>query len=98
MLIRIVRMTFKPEEVEAFLAVFEGAKEKIRAVEGCCYLELWRDADQPNILMTHSHWENADALEAYRHSDLFKSTWAKTKPLFADRPQAFSAISEIKLP
>lgn len=91
MLIRIVRMTFAPEHREAFLEVFHESKAKIRAVTGCLHLELWQDYDDPNVLLTHSHWQDAAALEAYRHSELFKTTWAKTKPLFAAKPIAFSS-------
>ena len=84
-------MTFQEEEVGNFLEVFETTKEKIRSFSGCNHLELWQDEDRPNVYMTYSHWDGPEALEAYRHSELFKRTWAKTKPLFADRPQAFSA-------
>ena len=97
MLIRIVRMTFQEDMKEDFLEMLSGVKEKIRAFEGCEYLELWQDADQSNVFMTHSHWKSADDLENYRHSDLFKETWAKTKKMFADKPQAFSAISKMVL-
>lgn len=90
MIIRIVRMTFQPEKVEEFLEIFRSSKDRIRSSQGCVYLELWRDADMPNVFLTHSHWEDASDLERYRHSELFISTWAKTKPLFADKPMAFS--------
>lgn len=90
MLIRIVRMTFLPEKINDFLAVFEASQTKIRAMPGCWHLELLRDLDQPHIFVTHSHWDNADALNNYRNSAFFKATWAKTKVLFADKPLAFS--------
>ena len=90
MVIRLVQMTFQPEEVETFLAIFEASKSKIRAFEGCEYLELIQDSKQPHVLMTHSHWTGPEALEAYRQSELFRSTWAKTKVLFAEKPWARS--------
>ena len=92
MLIRIVRMTFIEEKIPEFMAVFTASKAQIRAFEGCQHLELLQDANQTNILMTYSHWENAQALENYRQSTLFKNTWAKTKILFAEKPIAFSSI------
>ncbi|MHA7102753.1 putative quinol monooxygenase [Roseivirga pacifica] len=97
MLIRIVRMTFKPEEVDNFLALFEATKEKIRGFEGCCLLELWKDYNEPNIFTTYSHWENEDALNKYRHSELFKAVWANTKSKFADKPVAFSSKKEMEV-
>jgi heme-degrading monooxygenase HmoA len=40
--------------------------------------------------MTYSIWENTDALENYRKSDLFKEVWSQTKMLFAAPAQAWS--------
>ncbi len=90
MLIRIVRLTFKPEATEQFLAMFHNTKERIRNFEGCHHLELWQDQQKPNVMTTCSHWQSAEALEAYRMSDLFQTTWKQTKILFADKPQAHS--------
>ncbi|MFM2266840.1 MAG: hypothetical protein RL757_281 [Bacteroidota bacterium] len=83
-------MTFQPELVPTFLDVFESSKQKIRAREGCQHLELLRDANAPNVLFTLSYWESEDFLNSYRNSELFKTTWAKTKILFAEKPQAWS--------
>nr|WP_293845829.1 antibiotic biosynthesis monooxygenase family protein [uncultured Arsenicibacter sp.] len=90
-LIRIVRMTFQEDKMEAFMAIFGQSKEKIRSFPGCLHLELLCDLDKPNVRMTYSHWESAEALERYRQSELFRTTWAATKQLFADKPVAFSA-------
>ena len=92
MLIRIVRMTFRPDGVEEFLEIFHQSQPLIRGFAGCLHLELLQDADNPLIYNTLSHWENAEALETYRRSDLFRQTWARTKLLFADKPQAFSLL------
>jgi len=90
MLIRIVRMTFAPDTVDPFLDQFDETAPQIRDVLGCHHLELWRDLDAPHVCTTHSHWQSEDALDQYRNSDLFQSTWATVKPLFADRPEAHS--------
>jgi quinol monooxygenase YgiN len=90
MLIRIVRMTFAPAAVGDFLAHFETVAPKIRRVDGCEHLELWRDERYPNVCTTYSHWTSEDALNAYRHSDLFAQAWQQTKPLFAAPPTAHS--------
>ncbi|MFN3315870.1 MAG: putative quinol monooxygenase [Raineya sp.] len=93
MLIRIVRMYFQEEKTEDFLNIFEQSKKLIRNFEGCEHLELWQDAHCPNVFCTYSHWIDESYLEKYRQSELFKSTWAKTKILFAEKPQAFSVQS-----
>ncbi|GAB4335608.1 MAG: antibiotic biosynthesis monooxygenase [Flammeovirgaceae bacterium] len=97
MLIRIVRMTFQTEKVQDFLEIFENSKEKIRAFEGCQHLELLQDKNAPNVFMTYSYWNDENALEKYRQSELFQTTWNRTKALFSDKPMAFSAHSLIKL-
>ncbi|WP_194972341.1 putative quinol monooxygenase [Aquiflexum lacus] len=98
MLIRVVRMTFRAEKVGEFLENFAANKEKIRNFTGCHHLELWQDENQQNIFTTYSHWESEEALNQYRDSELFKSVWAVTKPLFAGKPFAFSSKKIIALP
>ena len=90
MIKRIVKLTFSENKVETFLKNFHLNKSKIRNFQGCHHLELWRDSSQPNVFFTYSYWESENALNTYRHSELFRSVWSKTKILFADKPQAWS--------
>ncbi|MBG8552057.1 putative quinol monooxygenase [Hymenobacter guriensis] len=90
MLIRIVRMTFQPERVADFLALFQASEDYIRAQPGCRHMELWQDADTPHVFCTHSHWDSKEALDAYRRSELFGQVWPATKRLFSVPAQAFS--------
>jgi quinol monooxygenase YgiN len=83
-------MTFRPDAVPEFLEMFEETAPQIRAASGCAHLELWEDVRFPNILSTYSLWEGEAALEAYRRSELFRSTWARTKRWFAAPPVAHS--------
>jgi quinol monooxygenase YgiN len=93
MLVRLVKMTFREAEIENFKAIFSRSRAHIRAFPGCHHLELWQDQNQPHVFFTHSHWEDIDALEAYRRSPLFQETWQQTKPLFAEPAQAWSLRS-----
>lgn len=90
MFTRIVKMEFAPEHIREFLHSFEAVKEKIRAFEGCLFLELYQDKHRPEVFFTYSRWENEDALEAYRGSRLFKEVWGQTKPLFQKKAEAWS--------
>jgi quinol monooxygenase YgiN len=90
MLLRIVRMTVRPDAIDTFLEHFDASASRIRARPGCEHLELWRNTRFPNICTTYSQWTGDDALQAYRASDLFQSTWGKVKPLFAAPPEAHS--------
>jgi len=83
-------MSFKPSEVEDFLAHFETNKIYIRNFEGCQLLELYRDITQTNVFFTYSFWDREEALENYRQSDLFKTVWSKTKPMFNAKPEAWT--------
>ncbi|OEK05492.1 putative quinol monooxygenase [Roseivirga misakiensis] len=97
MLIRIVRMTFRPEERQNFLTLFDEKKEKIRHFPGCTHLELLEDYNDPNIFSTYSYWDSEADLNNYRHSDLFAEVWANTKSKFAAKPIAFSLKNYIKV-
>lgn len=92
MIVRVVQMTFRPDEVDTFVALFEQRKERIRHFEGCTHLELWQDTKQPNVFFTYSHWVSEQALDHYRFSSFFKETWSLTKALFAAPPQAWSVL------
>lgn len=90
MIVRIVKMHFREEEVETFKSLFEEIKFKIRAFPGVLLLECLQDVNDPQIFFTYSHWQSEADLEKYRNSELFKSTWAKTKILFERRAEAWS--------
>lgn len=98
MFVRIVKMSFQEDKIETFLENFEEKKDYIRNFDGCRFLELYRDKNHPNIFFTYSYWNTEADLENYRHSDLFKGVWAKTKILFNDKPHAWSVDKIESLP
>ena len=97
MIVRIVKMSFAEDHIDTFLENFHSQKESIRHFEGCQLLELYRDKNYSNIFFTYSYWKTEDDLEHYRHSDLFKNIWAKTKPLFNAKPEAWSVDKVVSL-
>lgn len=90
-------MSFKPESIADFLAMFDEKKELIRGFEGCEFLELYQDKNNSGIFFTYSHWKNEQHLENYRNSSLFKETWAQTKTYFNDKPEAWSVDKKVSL-
>lgn len=88
-------MTFRPDAVPDFLKMFEETSPSIRAFPGCEHLELWEDARFPNVLSTYSFWKDEAALESYRQSQLFRSTWARTRNWFAAPPEAQSVRRKV---
>lgn len=90
MIVRIVKLSFREEEIDRFKEILVESKEKIKSFPGVIYLEMLQDINDPTIFFTYSHWESEQDLENYRHSELFKNTWAKTKPLFSAPAKAWS--------
>lgn len=90
MIVRIVKMTFMPEYVFQFLNLFEERKQLIRNMPGCHHLELLQEKKEGCIFFTYSYWESEKDLDYYRHSELFKDTWQKTRALFEKKAEAWS--------
>lgn len=90
MFVRLVKMSFHEEHIDEFLSHFNANKECIRHFKGCQFLELYRDKTHSHIFFTYSYWDTEADLETYRHSELFKEVWSKTKPLFNAKPEAWS--------
>lgn len=94
-LLRIVRMSFQPDLLPEFLALFQETKPKIASMPGCICVELKHDIALPHVLYTLSHWQSEAHLNSYRHSALFVETWTKTKAMFQDKAQAYSLVNPI---
>jgi len=97
MIVRLVKMNFRPEEVERFLDLFEGWRHRIIAFPGCRRLELLHDATEPGIFFTHSEWESPADLEAYRKSSTFADVWPVVRSLFAARAEAWTLHIEHRM-
>lgn len=94
MLLRIVRMEFQPDKLQDFDQIFLESRDKIAAFPGCHHVEMCKDPALEHVRYTFSKWAGPEALEAYRRSELFRTTWARTKVLFSGKPNAYSLISE----
>ena len=90
MIVRIVKMGFHENSVDAFLKNYEANKFQIRGFNGCNFLELYRDKHNPTVFFTYSYWDSEEDLNNYRNSDYFKKVWSSTKILFNDKPEAWS--------
>lgn len=95
MLVRIVKLTFKKENIASFERIFAETQQKIKGFKGCTLLELYQDIHDPAVFFTYSHWENPTFLDNYRQSNLFRDTWAKTKVLFDAKPEAWSVTKKL---
>ncbi len=92
MITRLVKITLQPSEVENFTRIFNASAELIKAFDGCHGVKLMQDGNNTNVYFTVSMWQSENELNAYRSSELFKATWAKVKPLFSEKAEAWSLI------
>ena len=90
MILRLVKMTFKSEEIDNFLDYFETIKDEIEKTPGIISLRVYQDNNNPNVVFTHSKWLSNSYLDLYRRSEFFGKVWPKTKAMFDDKPMAWS--------
>lgn len=83
-------MIFREKEIPAFIEIFNSSCSKIRSFDGCCDLTLLQSQDDKRIFFTISIWNSSHDLEKYRSSELFQTTWSKTKILFEEKPEAWT--------
>ena len=92
MIKRLVKMHFQHHFIDEFVEIFNHKMNSIKNMNGCVSLQLYQDEGDLSIFFTISHWSSIEDLDAYRSSDLFKSTWQTIKPWFASKPEAWSLI------
>lgn len=90
MILRLVKMHFKSDELDNFLTYFQTIKSHIEAMPGIVRLHLYQDKTNKNVVFTHSVWINEEYLNNYRKSELFAEVWPNTKQLFAHKAEAWS--------
>lgn len=90
MITRIVQLEFEDDKISEFLAFFDTIKQQVNTFPGCYGMKLYQDIHRPTIVMTYSHWESQEALDAYRTSETFGKIWPKIKLWFSEKPQAWS--------
>ncbi|MBK9270619.1 MAG: antibiotic biosynthesis monooxygenase [Saprospiraceae bacterium] len=90
MIHRFVRMYFTDRGAEEFVELFNQSEAVIEKFNGCMSVSLMRDPIHTNQFLTYSIWQSEEDLNAYRDSDFFRETWAKTKSLFDKKAEAWS--------
>ncbi|PIB36060.1 hypothetical protein BFP72_11980 [Reichenbachiella sp. 5M10] len=90
MIVRLVTLKIAPDRVDDFLALIATYRIEIGGAEGCSFLEILEDESEPGVFVTHSHWEDENALNRYRRSELFGQVWPAIKLLLIDKPTARS--------
>jgi quinol monooxygenase YgiN len=90
MIKRVVKLFMHSEHQEAFLAIYKNHIEYMAGLPEVITLELFEVKGEPGKYMTISTWTSEEGLENYRNSQYFKDIWAKIKPWFSDKPEAWT--------
>ncbi len=90
MITRIVKLTLKEEFSSDFQNIFVEKNKAIENRPGCMGVKLVKDIKTKGVFFTISQWENEEALNNYRYSELFQDIWPKVKVMFADKAEAWS--------
>ena len=83
-------MEFEPARAEEFNNYVKTIVDKIASMPGCHKVYVLRDINNTNIFFTYSYWDDQEALDKYRNSELFKEVWGKTKLMFSKKAEAWS--------
>ncbi len=94
MIVRLVRLKFKPEHVDTFLEFYERSRETIRHQEGCLALSLLQETGDPTAFATWSTWRSSRDLQLYRRSEFFRGFWPVVKGLLSEPATAVSYTHE----
>jgi len=97
MIVRVVELKFEKESLPLALEKLEAIAPKVRAMDGCSYLEISSGIKAKGTILTYSHWTGTDALNAYRDSDTFIHFWRDIKKLFAEPARAWSLDPLVEL-
>ena len=89
-IVRIVRLTFNKENIDAFNKLYKQHEDAISSQSGCYSVELVEDSSNPYVRATISKWRDVESLNRYRHSELFGVVWPATKALFTEKPEVWT--------
>jgi len=92
MIVRLVFLPAKPEAFDRLAELYEEGSKVVRAQKGMRKLELFHDKEDPYTLVTISHWDSDEALQAYRHSEFFKEFWPKVRETLRSRATAQTLV------
>ncbi len=90
MIQRVVKLFMYPDHQDAFLDIYKKHISYMANLPEVISLELFEVKNEPGKFMTISTWTSEEGLEKYRKSQYFKDIWAKIKPWFSDKPEAWT--------
>lgn len=90
MITRLVKLSLQPGKASEFETIFYQTQSLIESFEGCQKTNLFKVAGTQSQYFTISYWHSEKDLENYRDSTLFKNVWARVKPLFSEKAEAYT--------
>jgi quinol monooxygenase YgiN len=72
-MVKVISKTkVKADKVDAFIDLFKEMVEPTGKEEGCIQYEMYRDEDEPSILVAVEKWETRTAFDRHLLTDHFK--------------------------
>ena len=90
MITRVVKLSFDPDKIKEFEALFNFNRSAIKSYKGCRDVKLMKNVAQKNCYFTVSSWESEELLNEYRNSPLFEKIWGEAKKYFNAKPEAWT--------
>lgn len=90
MIIRIVKMYLKKDEIKSFTDFFSSFQNQILEFDGCMHHDLFPDKDNKEIYYSYTIWKSEVKLKKYRNSELIKNISKAVEPKCEKEPLAWT--------
>lgn len=90
----MVKLQLQDGKFEQFKEIFEYGKDVVAGSEGCFYVQLLQDDNDPNVIFTLSEWTSEEALNKYRSSEEFRAYWPKIKDLLSVKAEVWNLYTK----
>jgi len=92
----LVELNVKPDQVEAFIAMFKTEfMSRSRSEDGCEFYELWQDPKEPNRMTIVEVWTSQAHLDTHLGQAWF-ADWAPKMEEMQDTPLVVRAFSSVE--
>ena len=89
-LVRYVELHILADKLDEARRLLKFQAPLVRNFDGCVHLEINEAMDEIGVFSTYSYWIDAEALDRYRQSEVFRKFWNRMKPMFQAKAQARS--------
>lgn len=82
----LVRFKVKEDQVNAFVEIMKGSKERILAADGCSGVDVLHSSDDPNVVLLSEKWESKESHDVYADKMRESGALNKLADFLTDQP------------